>query len=145
MNGEPLRILLVEDNLDHAELVKRSFETNRIANCLFHAVDGEQALDYLFKKGVFSSSEYAEFPNLILLDLRLPKIDGIDVLKQIKSNDKTKSIPVVILTSSDAETDIIKAYYNHANSYLVKPMDFNKFNELMNELGFYWLVWNQRP
>jgi two-component system, response regulator len=145
MNGEPLRILLVEDNLDHAELVKRSFDSNRIANCLFHAVDGEQAINYLAKKEGYSASEFAEYPNLILLDLRLPKVDGIDVLKYIKSNDKIKTIPVVILTSSDAETDIIKAYYNHANSYLVKPMDFNKFNELMNELGFYWLVWNQRP
>ena len=145
MNGEPLRILLVEDNLDHAELVKRSFESNRIANCLFHAVDGEQALNYLFKKGEYSEPKYSEYPNLILLDLRLPKIDGIDVLKQIKNDERLKTIPVVILTSSDAETDIIKAYYNHANSYLVKPMDFNKFNELMNELGFYWLVWNQRP
>lgn len=145
MNGEPLRILLVEDNLDHAELVKRSFETNRIANLMFHASDGEQALNYLFKKGEYSAPEFSGYPNLILLDLRLPKVDGIDVLKQIKNDDNLKTIPVVILTSSDAETDIVKAYYNHANSYLVKPMDFTKFNELMNELGFYWLVWNQIP
>lgn len=145
MNGEPLLILLVEDNSDHAELVIRSMQDHKISNRIKHLKDGAEALDYLFNQGEFSNLAENPNPNLILLDLRLPKIDGLEVLKNIKESEQLKKIPVVILTSSDAEQDIAKAYSHHANSYLVKPMDYTKFVELMQELGFYWLAWNQNP
>ncbi len=145
MVGEPLFILLVEDNDDHAELIMRSFEIHRIANKLVRVSDGEEALNYLFNKEPFADKNQYSKPNLILLDLRMPKVDGLEVLKEIKQHENLKKIPVVILTSSEAEIDIAKAYNNYVNSYLVKPLDFNKFSNLMNELGFYWLSWNTNP
>lgn len=145
MKGEPLVILLVEDNDDHAELVKRSFENHRIANNIYHVVDGEEALDYLFRKGKFKISQSSPIPHLILLDLRLPKVDGLEVLKEIRTSEDLKGIPVVVLTTSKADTDLIEAYDHHVNSYLVKPVDFEKFNQLIDDLGFYWLAWNQKP
>ncbi len=145
MHGEPLTILLVEDNEDHAELVKRSFENHRIANNIYHVIDGEEALNYLFRKGKFEAPENSPTPNLILLDLRLPKIDGLDVLKQLRANSKFQGIPVVILTTSKADNDIVRAYDLNVNSYLVKPVDFDNFSQLMDDLGFYWLAWNQKP
>ncbi len=140
MKGEPVSILLVEDNIDHAHLVMRKFKLFKIANQITHLEDGEAALEYLSK----SRSE-KRFPHLILLDLRLPKIDGLEVLREIKTNPDLMGIPVVILTTSDAETDIARAYHLHANSYLVKPVDFDKFTELMDLLGFYWICWNKNP
>ncbi len=145
MQGEPLTILLVEDNDDHAELIKRSFENHRMANRIYHAVDGEEALDYLFRKGKFESPQSSPTPHLILLDLRLPKIDGLEVLKKIRTSETLTGIPVVILTSSKADLDPAKAYDYHINSYLVKPVDFEKFTQLIDDLGFYWLAWNQKP
>ncbi len=145
MKGEPLTILLVEDNDDHAELVKRSFENHRIANNIYHVVDGEEALDYLFRKGKFEAPLSSPIPHLILLDLRLPKVDGLEVLKEIRTSETLKGIPVVVLTTSRADTDLIEAYDHHVNSYLVKPVDFDKFNQLIDDLGFYWLAWNQKP
>lgn len=145
MNGEPLVVLLVEDNPEHAELVIRSFKDHRVANKIHLIADGEAALDYLFRRGAFSDREKSPRPHVILLDLRLPKIDGLEVLKEIKRSDDIKQIPVVILTTSEAEVDLAKAYRNHANSYLVKPVDFDKFTELMHDLGFYWLGWNRQP
>jgi CheY-like chemotaxis protein len=108
-------------------------------------MDGEQALDYLFQKGAFADAAKSPRPNLILLDLRLPRVDGLDVLKTIKETPALKRIPVVVLTSSDAETDIAKSYDYHANSYVVKPLDFKTFTKLMKDLGFYWLGWNAKP
>lgn len=145
MNGDPLIILLIEDNLDHAELVKRCFEDHRIINKIFHCSDGESALDYLFKRNKFAEAEKFPTPNVILLDLRLPKVDGLEVLRVLKSTDYLRHIPVVVLTSSQNEKDVSKAYENYANSYLVKPIDFDKFTVLMEELGFYWLGWNKSP
>ena len=145
MTGEPMVILLVEDNPDHAELVKRSFDEHRVANRIFHVIDGEEALNYLFNRGNYSEPNKNPIPHLILLDLRLPKVDGLDVLKELRSSDKLSKIPVVILTTSNAETDIARAYEHHANSYLVKPVDFDKFTQLMNDMGFYWLAWNHNP
>jgi CheY-like chemotaxis protein len=142
-SGEPLRILLVEDNKAHAEMVIRSFETNRIANTIYHVTDGEQALDYLNHRGKYS--DINNYPHVVLLDLRLPKVDGLEVLQQIKTSEKLKIIPVVILTTSAADTDIAKAYKFHANSYLVKPIDFDNFTKMMDDLGYYWLVWNHKP
>ncbi|MFQ6041307.1 MAG: response regulator [Candidatus Poribacteria bacterium] len=145
MEGEPLVILLVEDNLGHAELVIRSFQEHRVANKIHHVLDGEVALDYLFRRGDYADPENSPRPHLILLDLRLPRIDGLEVLKEIKVDEKLRCIPVVILTTSEAESDLARAYDNHANSYLVKPVDFDKFTQLMQDLGFYWLCWNCQP
>ncbi|MFW8601615.1 response regulator [Desulfobacterota bacterium M19] len=145
MSGESLNILLVEDNEDHAELIQRSFRENQIANKIYWVKDGEEALDYLFQRGVYADSADCLFPHLILLDLRLPKIDGIEVLKTIKTDERLKSIPVVVLTSSESEKDIRKVYQYYANSYLVKPIDFQQFTRLMRDLGFYWLGWNKNP
>lgn len=145
MKGEPLVILLVEDNDDHAELVKRSFENHRLANRIIHVVDGEEALNYLFRRGKFENPQSSPAPHLILLDLRLPKVDGLEVLEEIRTSEILKSIPVVVLTTSKADTDLLKAYDHHVNSYLVKPVDFEKFCQLIDDLGFYWLAWNQKP
>ncbi|MCP4661636.1 MAG: response regulator [bacterium] len=143
--GEPLRILLVEDNAAHAMLVIRSFEDHRVANNIHHVSDGEAALDYLFRRGVYTDPQKSPRPHLLLLDLRLPKIDGLEVLKEIRTAREFDSMPVVVLTTSHAEVDVCKAYEHHANSYLVKPLDFDKFTQLMDDLGFYWLGWNHYP
>ncbi len=145
MNGEAVVILLVEDDPDHAELITRSLEDNLVAHRIHHVLDGEAALDYLFRRGVYADAEKSPRPHLILLDLRLPKIDGQEVLREIKADAELRRIPVVILTTSEAESDIARAYGNHANSYLVKPVEFAKFGQMMGDLGFYWLVWNQHP
>jgi len=137
--------MLVEDNVDHAELVIRTLEEHRIANRVRHFLDGQSALDYLFQRGEFLNRTDNIRPHVILLDLRLPRVDGIDVLKAIKEDDNLKTIPVVVLTTSEAEKDVAKAYYNHANSYLVKPVGFDEFKRLMDDLGFYWLSWNTHP
>ncbi len=145
MKGEPIIILLVEDEEAHAEIVRRNFEISRIANRLIHVADGQAALDYLYRRNEFSDPAQSPRPGVILLDLRLPKVDGLEVLKIIKADPKLHKIPVVILTTSKAEADMIKAYDNHVNSYLVKPVDFTQFNQLMETFGFYWLAWNQNP
>jgi CheY-like chemotaxis protein len=145
LNGEPLHILLVEDNEDHAELVIRGMKDQRVANKIHHVSDGEAALDYLFRRGAYVTIKSSPLPNLILLDLRLPRIDGLEVLKTIKETPDLQRIPVVILTSSSAEADIARSYDYHANSYVVKPLDFKTFTKLMDDLGFYWLGWNTKP
>ena len=145
MKGEPIVILLVEDDLAHAEIVRRNLESSRIANRLMHVTDGQAALDYLNRVNGFSDPATSPRPGVILLDLRLPKVDGMEVLKRLKSDPKFSSIPAVILTTSQAEQDIVKAYALHANSYLVKPVDFANFSQLMNTFDFYWLAWNQHP
>lgn len=145
MIGEPILVMLVEDNVDHAELVIRTLEEHRIANRVRHFLDGQSALDYLFQRGEFLNRTDNARPHVILLDLRLPRVDGIDVLKTIKEDEHLKMIPVVVLTTSEAEKDVAKAYYNHANSYLVKPVGFDEFKRLMDDLGFYWLSWNTNP
>jgi len=143
--GKPLVILLVEDTEDHAEIVMRSFRTHQVANDLHLVTDGEAALDYLFRRGEYSDAKKSPRPDVILLDLRLPKLDGWAVLKEIKQTKQLLRIPVVVLTSSEERSDITKAYDSYANSYLVKPVDFGKFTELMKDLGFYWLGWNLNP
>jgi CheY-like chemotaxis protein len=145
MNGEPLVILLVEDNRDHAELVIRSFDEHRVANRIFHVEDGSEALDYLFHQGRYAVPSSSPRPHLILLDLRLPKVDGLEVLDEIKSSPDLRRIPVVALTTSETEQDMSGAYNRHVNSYLVKPVDFDKFTKLLDDLGFYWLAWNREP
>lgn len=142
---KPVIILLVEDNEDHAELVKRNLEEQAIAHVIYHVTDGEAALDYLFHRGVYLNESVAPRPELILLDLRLPKIDGLSVLKEIKDCEDLKIIPTIILTSSESDADISSAYANYANSFLVKPMDFQNYTKLMQELGLYWLTCNTSP
>lgn len=143
MNGEPVVILLVEDDPAHAEIVRRNMERFRVANQLFHVSDGKLALDFLHHRGVFADPARSPRPGLVLLDLRLPKIDGLEVLREIKEDPLLRSIPVVILTTSTAESDMARAYHCHANSYLVKPVDFPRFISLMESLGYYWLMWNK--
>ncbi|MCP4876884.1 MAG: response regulator [Gammaproteobacteria bacterium] len=143
--GEPLKLLLVEDNDAHAEMVKRSFEQHKISNQIFHVDDGQKALDYIFCEGQYSDRSKYPRPNCILLDLRLPKVDGLEVLRRVKADESTRKTPVVILTTSAADRDIAQSYEYHANSYVVKPMDFSKFESLMEDLGNYWLAWNQNP
>ncbi len=140
--GEPIVILLAEDDPAHAEIIRRTMKISRIANQMKHVSDGQQALDYLYRREAFAAPDAAPRPGLILLDLRMPRIDGLDVLRQIKNDPDLARIPTVILTTSSAETDMAKAYDAHANSYLVKPVDFEKFTSMMETVGFYWLMWN---
>lgn len=142
--GNPVNILLVEDNPDHAELVIKGLRSNNVANTLVHLEDGESALDYVFQRGRYADPSTSTRPDLILLDLRLPRIDGLEVLKALKSNEDTRRIPVVVLTTSESEMDVAKAYDYHANSYMVKPVSFQHFMELMKALGCYWVVFNKR-
>lgn len=143
MQDAPITVLLVEDEPAHAEIVRRNFELIKIDNTLKYVSDGQTALDYLYHNGMFSDPASSPRPGLILLDLRLPKVDGLQVLKTVKGDPNLKNIPVVILSTSSSETDISMAYANNANSYLVKPVDFTQFTELLNTLGFYWMQWNR--
>jgi len=145
ITGDPVRILLVEDDAGHAEIVRRNMEACRIANALHHVEDGQAALDYLYRLGRFAAAGSAPRPELILLDLRLPKVDGQEVLRRIKTDNDLRSIPVVVLTTSQAEVDLMAAYDHGACSYLVKPVDFEKFRQMLEAFGFYWLMWNQYP
>jgi len=145
IEGKPIRILLVEDDAAHAEIARRNLEAFRVANQLHHLGDGQQALDYLTHTGAYAAPAEAPRPDLILLDLRLPKVDGIEVLDRLKRDEALRAIPVIVLTTSDAERDITAAYQHGAVSYLTKPVEFSKFVELMEAFGFYWLVWNRFP
>jgi CheY-like chemotaxis protein len=145
LSGEPLIVLMVEDNLDHAELVMRNLREHLIANRVIHLLDGQIALDYLFRRGAYADPEKSPRPHLVLLDLRLPRIDGLEVLKTVKESEELRSIPVVILTTSEGERDVARAYQCHANSYLVKPIEYADFVEMMRAFGFYWLGWNTQP
>jgi two-component system response regulator len=140
-----VEILMVEDNPDDAELALRALKKNNIANRLVIARDGEEALDFLFARGVYSNRIVENGPKVILLDLKLPKIDGLEVLKAIKSDERTKKIPVVVLTSSKEEKDMVASYSLGVNSYIIKPVDFDKFTESIREIGYYWLLLNQPP
>lgn len=143
MEGEALIVLYVEDDEAHAEITKRNLNDSRVANKVIHLTDGQMALDYLFRQGEYSDAYNSPRPHIILLDLRLPKVDGLEVLKRIKDSSELKDIPVVILTTSNSEADIARAYTNNVNSYLVKPLDFKKFTELLDTFDFYWLAWNK--
>ena len=138
-------ILLVEDNPSDIKLTKRALEQSQITNELIVAEDGGDALDYLFGTGQYAGRDIRIIPAVVLLDLKLPRIDGLDVLKKIRANDLTSLLPVVILTSSDQEEDLITSYKLGANSYIRKPVDFNQFAEAVRTLGLYWLLLNEPP
>ena len=138
-------ILLVEDNPSDIKLTKRALEQNQITNELIVAEDGGEALDYLFGTGQYAGRDIRIIPAVVMLDLKLPRIDGLEVLKKIRANELTSLLPVVILTSSDQEKDIIASYKLGANSYIRKPVDFNQFAEAVRTLGLYWLLLNESP
>ena len=138
-------ILLVEDNPSDVELTKRALVKSRISNTIIVVEDGAEALEYLFCTGKFQDKDPLELPTVILLDLKLPKVDGLEVLKSIRANVKTRRLPVVILTSSKEDVDVASCYDNGANSYIRKPVDFHQFSEAINHLGLYWLLINETP
>ncbi len=139
------KILLVEDNPDDEELTLRALRHHNIANDVIVARDGVEALDYLFSRGEYSDKKPDDLPQVVLLDLKLPKIDGLEVLKAMRADDRTRALPVVILTSSNEEKDIVDSYNFGANSYVRKPVDFVQFIAAVEQLGMYWLVLNQGP
>lgn len=139
------QILLVEDNPDDVALTLRAFKKNHIMNCLQVVTDGAEAMEYLFGTGKYQGRDTSQQPTVILLDLKLPKVDGLEVLKRIRADERTKLVPVVILTSSKEEVDIVNVYANGANSYIRKPVEFEKFIEAVGQLGLYWLLLNERP
>jgi len=145
MNNLPLHILLADDNAAHAKLVMRSFADHRLANIVEHVNDGEAALDYLLHRREFKNSPDYPLPDIILLDLKLPKIDGLNVLKTIRETDDLRRLPVIILSTSNATADVTRAYELCASSYLVKPTDFGQFSQMIDNLGNYWLLWNRSP
>lgn len=138
-------IFLVEDNPDDEELTLRAFKKKNIANEVVVARDGAEALDYLFAQGAFKDRDVSILPAVILLDLKLPKIDGLEVLKRIRADQRTKLLPIVVLTSSKEEQDLLNSYSSGCNSYVRKPVDFDSFAEAIAQLGLYWLVLNEPP
>ena len=140
-----VEILLVEDNPNDEELTLRALKKHNITNRVHVVKDGAEALEYIFATGAYADRDINHHPKVILLDLKLPKVDGLEVLRQIKSNERTKVIPVVVLTSSKEERDLVESYKLGANSYITKPVDFESFVKAVSELGLYWLLLNQPP
>lgn len=143
--NQPLEILLVEDSPHDAELAIRALKKRNLANQLVHVRDGQEALDFLFGTGAYEGRDVHHQPKVVLLDLKLPKVDGIDVLRRIRADERTKLLPVVVLTSSREDRDVIETYRLGTNSYIVKPVDFENFAEAVSNLGLYWLVLNEPP
>jgi len=144
-DGNAIEILLVEDNPNDVELTLRALKNHNLANNVRVVKDGAEALDYIFATGDFEDRNMNDTPRVILLDLKLPKVDGLEVLRRIKSDERTKTIPVVVLTSSREDRDIVESYKLGVNSYIVKPVDFDKFLDCVGELGLYWLLLNELP
>ena len=145
MNVTPVEILLVEDNPADVELTLRALREHLLANQIPVVKDGAEALDFLFATGSYTDQQQEISPKLILLDLKLPKVDGLEVLRRIKAHKRTKTIPVVVLTSSQEQRDLVSSYELGVNSYIVKPVEFEKFEQSVKELGLYWLLLNQLP
>lgn len=145
MSDSAVEILLVEDNPNDVELTLRVLKKNNISNRIHVVRDGAEALEFVFCTGAYSDRSIENGPKVILLDLKLPKVDGLEVLRQIKADPRTKSIPVVVLTSSREERDIVRSYQLGTNSYIVKPVDFEQFTEAVRQLGLYWLLLNEPP
>lgn len=140
-----MEILLVEDNPNDAEMTLRAFEKSHVANQVHHVEDGAQALEFMFATGAYADRKASPPPRLILLDLKLPKIDGLEVLKRLKGDPRTRVTPIVVMTCSREERDIVESYKLGVNSYIVKPVDFEKFVEAVQQLGLYWLLLNEAP
>ena len=145
MTESAVEILLVEDNPNDVELTVHAFKTNHISNHLHVVRDGAEALEFIFCTGAYADRSIQNTPRVILLDLKLPKVDGLEVLRRIKKDPRTQATPVVVLTSSGEERDVVKSYRLGVNSYIVKPVDFEKFTEAVNQIGLYWLLLNQPP
>lgn len=145
MTNRTVEILLVEDNPNDVKLAMHAFEKNNIANRVHVVRDGAEALEFLFCTDRYAERAIEDTPRLVLLDLKLPLVDGIEVLRQIKSDERTCSIPVVVLTSSSEEKDLVESYRLGVNSYIRKPVDFDQFTESARQIGFYWLLLNERP
>lgn len=143
MQGKPIDILLVEDNPDHAELTIKALKQNNVLNEVYLVTDGRDALDFMYHKGKYADEKKFRRPGLILLDIRLPKVSGFEVLKQLKNDPQFKSIPIIMLTTSDRDEEIAKSYAGGANSYVVKPMDFADFMKKVNALELYWTITNR--
>lgn len=139
------KILLIEDNPDDEELTLRAFRKNNISNDVVVVRDGVEALDYLFGTGAYEGRDVADTPQVVLLDLKLPRLSGLEVLRELRANPVTRLLPVIILTTSNEETDVVSGYELGANSYIRKPVDFLQFVEAVRQLGLYWLVLNQPP
>ena len=142
-NNEPVEILLAEDNPEDAELTIRALNKVNLANRLVHVEDGQEALDFLFGEGSFSERQITNYPRLVLLDIKMPRVDSIEVLKRIKASPELRTIPVVIMTSSSEERDLVESYNLGVNSYVVKPVEFGSFHKAVTELGLYWLLINR--
>jgi len=142
---QEIEVLLVEDNASDAEMTIRALKKNNLVNKLLHLKDGAEALDFIFAEGEYSGRQMENLPKVILLDLKMPKVSGIEVLRRIKTDERTRKIPVVVLTSSKEDPDIQACYALGVNSYVVKPVDFNEFQKAISELGLFWMIINQPP
>jgi two-component system response regulator len=142
---DPIEILLVEDNPNDEELTLYALKKNNLTNHIHVVHDGAEALEYLFCTGAYANRRINDPPKVVLLDLKLPKVDGLEVLEQIKADERTRIIPVVILTSSQEERDIVESYQLGVNSYIVKPVDFEQFTDIVRQLGLYWMLLNHTP
>jgi len=145
MENTEVEILLVEDNLDDAELTIRALKKYNLTNKLHHVKDGDEALDFIFAQGIYSKRKVENTPKIILLDLKMPKVSGIEVLRYLKVDERTKRIPIVILTSSKEDPDIKNCYSLGVNSYVLKPVAFDDFVKAVNDIGLYWMILNQAP
>ena len=145
MKGEAIKILLVEDNPDHVMLIKNVLEENNLRNEIYVVTDGQEALDYMYHRGKYADESKVPRPGLILLDLKLPKVDGFEVLSQLKSDPELKSIPIIILTTSSQDEEIVRGYALGANSYVAKPVKFSEFADKIKNLQLYWVLVNTLP
>lgn len=144
-NRVAVQILLVEDNPADADLTLHALRKSKVANSIRHVRDGEEALDFLFCRGAFSGRRFDDAPHLVLLDLKLPKVDGLQVLQEVKTDPRTKAIPIIVLTSSKEEQDLVRSYRLGVNSYIQKPVNFAEFQDVVRQFGMYWLLVNTRP
>lgn len=138
-------VLLVEDSPRDAEMTLRTLRKRNLANSIVHVKDGQEALDWLFARGTYASRDASDTPKVVLLDLKLPKVDGLEVLRAIRADERTKLLPVVVMTSSQEDSDVVESYKLGVNSYIVKPVDFENFSAAVAELGHYWLLMNHKP